>query len=172
MRASPELPQVPRSHSLYWFFLISVCTFLIFVSGDLVQIRPMRDASLVFRVGRESESKSPCGWTTAQTHRCWVWPYFAQGRSRERQFLEGESTEPGQNDVPWVLCRSSATLYPWFSSFVYTDRVDFICCLKPKRPYLTHLGNIWVTPGRFNQTQSRSPVASQDMYINQRSWLM
>lgn len=24
---------------------------------------------------------------------------------------------------PMVLCRSLATLYPWFSSFVYTDRV-------------------------------------------------
>lgn len=100
MRACPKLPQVPPSHSLYWFFLISVCTSLIFVSGDLVQIRPMRDASLVFRVGRESESKSPCGWTSAQRHRYWVWPYFAQGRSRERQFL-GETTEPGQNYVPW-----------------------------------------------------------------------
>ena len=34
--------------------------------------------------------------------------------------------------------------------------MDFICCPKPKSPYLTHFGYIWVTLGYFNQTQSRA----------------
>lgn len=103
----------------------------------------------------EPERKSLCGWTYAQTHRCWGGHIFHRGVA-ERASSQKEGIKRKRIIViPWVPIGPSY-ICPWvhnaplkpsskFSSFVYTTILDFFCCPKPKSPYLTHLSYIWVT---------------------------
>ena len=59
-------------------------------------MRPMRDASLAFRIGRESESKSP---RAGLMHKSTAIGdgYFLQRSGRESQSSEGKDTEHGKD---------------------------------------------------------------------------
>lgn len=146
----------------------------------------MRDASLVFRFGREREGPLVTGAMHKKTSVAGAHIFHRGTAERASSWKEGiwepciVTQSKNRMFIPWVPCNAldpQLHVYSWetllkpsgkFASSVYTTRVSFICFLRPKSPYLTHLGYIWVTPGCFNQTQSRSPGAPQEVYINQR----